>query len=583
MTVEEIKLNKEEIELAKREIIPTPKIHYVNNTRDAILERYRYSEYIIDPNRHRFQTIIRILAIAFKYIRVLHNRIKVHSEPIQLNTHNVTTHIFIPDEDIESARRYFFKKATKEVREFLKPNQYEKISKESNGILYYVGRILPEDEVTIVGRATQIMKDLYSTTFCVPLTDKHSPIAYSLVNDVHWNDKTVRHCGVETTYRYVLKQMFVIEGRELVKRIKGSCNFCRYLEKKALCVPMGPISKFCTMIAPAFYISQVDIAGPFNAYSYHNKRTTIKIWLVVFCCCTTSATNIKTMEDYSNTAFIQSFTRFACDMGYPKRLLTDEGSQLVKGCNTLKLDFQDLKFRLHRDVKVDLDTCPVGGHNMHGRVERRIRHIKESLEKSISNERLGVLQWETIASVTANCINDLPLANRGAKGDLDNLDLITPNRLLLGRNNDRSPIGNMSVTESYDKIIASNAKIFNSWFENWLVTHVPQLMDQPKWFKVGRDLKEGDVVLFLKHESEISNIYQFGIVETVQRSRDGQFRKAVVRYRNHTEQVNRTTFRAARSLVVIHEVDEINVMQELGEIACQVDAEKKLANSSVTK
>ena len=153
------------------------------------------------------------------------------------------------------------------------------------------------------------MKDLYSTTFCVPITDKHSPIAYSLVNDIHWNDKTVCHCGVETTYRYILKRMFIIEGRELVRRIKSSCNFCRYLEKKALCVPMGPISKYCMMIAPAFYISQVDIAGPFKAYSYHNKRTTIKIWLLVFCCCTTSATNIKTMEDYSATAFIQSFTR----------------------------------------------------------------------------------------------------------------------------------------------------------------------------------------------------------------------------------------------------------------------------------
>ena len=69
----------------------------------------------------------------------------------------------------------------------------------------------------------------------------------------------------------------------------------------------------------------------------------------------------------------------------------------------------------------------------------------------------------------------------------------------------------------------------------------------------------------------------------MQRSRVGQFREAVVRYRNHIEQLNCTTFRAARSLVVIHEVDEINVMQELGEIACQVDADKKLANSSITK
>ena len=84
----------------------------------------------------------------------------------------------------------------------------------------------------------------------------------------------------------------------------------------------------------------------------------------------------------------------------------------------------------------------------------------------------------------------------------------------------------------------------------------------------------------MKHESEISNIYQYGIVDSVQRSRDGKFRKAVVRYRNHNEQVDRTTFRAARSLVVIHGVDETNIMQELGEIACQVDAERKAAAST---
>ena len=98
-----------------------------------------------------------------------------------------------------------------------------------------------------------------------------------------------------------------------------------------------------------------------------------------------------------------------------------------------------------------------------------------------------------------------------------------------------------------------------------------------KWFKASRDLKEGDIVLFLKQESELCNVYQYGIVESVQRSRDGKFRKAVVRYRNHNEQVHRTTFRAARSLVVIHRVDEVSVMQELGEIACQVDAERRNA------
>ena len=81
-----------------------------------------------------------------------------------------------------------------------------------------------------------------------------------------------------------------------------------------------------------------------EAYSPHQKRTTIKIWLSVFCCSTTSATSIKVMDDYSSTSFIQAFTRFSCGVGYPKVLLPDEGSQLMKSCDTMKLNFQDIKF-----------------------------------------------------------------------------------------------------------------------------------------------------------------------------------------------------------------------------------------------
>ena len=154
------------------------------------------------------------------------------------------------------------------------------------------------------------------------------------------------------------------------------------------------------------------------------------------------------------------------------------------------------------------------------------------------------MQWETIAAITANCINNLPLALGDATGDIENLDLITPNRLLLGRNNDRSPVGSMSVSDSYDKLLATNDRIFKAWFENWLVSHVPKLMDQPKWFKGERDLKVGDIVLFLKQDSELCDMYQYGMVEAVYRGRDGLIRKVDLKFRNHTEGVNRTTFRS---------------------------------------
>ena len=251
----------------------------------------------------------------------------------------------------------------------------------------------------------------------------------------------------------------------------------------------------------------------------------MNMWMAVFCCTTTSATKIKTMDAYTTTSFIDAFTRFGCDVGFPHRMLADQGSQLVKGCQTAKFNYQDIKFRLHVDAHVELEVCPVGGHNMHGKVERRIRHVKESLMNSISNEKLTVLQWETISASIANAINNLPLALGNLKSDFESMDLITPNRLLLGRNNDRCPVGPV-VLESYDKVLEHNKDIFNSWFENWLLSHVPKLMEQPKWFRDDRNLQKGDIVLLLKHENKISSEYRYGMVESVEIGRDNKIRGA---------------------------------------------------------
>ncbi|XP_066935306.1 uncharacterized protein [Clytia hemisphaerica] len=341
---------------------------------------------------------------------------------------------------------------------------------------------------------TSTMKDLTSTSFCVPIIDKHSPLAVSIINDIHWNS-TVKHSGVETTWREVLKTAYILEGRSLVNFIRSSCPRCRYINKKTIAVEMGPLSQDNLIIAPAFYISQVDLAGPFSSYSQHHKRTTVKIWLVVFCCATTTAVNIKVMEDYSTTSFLQAFTRFSCQVGYPNKLLADEGGQLIKGCETMKLDIVDIAFQLHRDQRINFETCPVGGHNHHGRVERKIREVRSSLEKSMHNERLSIIQWETMAAILTNSINDAPIAVRNVKGNFEMGDLLTPNRLILGRNNNRGPSGTLSVENDYDKIIRSNQKIYNAWFDSWLVSHVPNLIE-PKWFNSNKHVKAGDIVLF---------------------------------------------------------------------------------------
>ena len=337
-------------------------------------------------------------------------------------------------EEITASEKYFFKKPTLEAKEFVKENEYQKNSFQKDGILYYKGRILATEKINATCEMSTVMKDLCSNTFCVAVIYKHSPLAYSIVKEIHWHADTAKHSGVETVWRYVLKLGYIMQGTDLVKKVKKNCERCRYLRKKAINIEMGPVSSHSLRIVPAFDLDLFDLCGPFKAYSPHNKTTTIKIWLAVYCCMSASTTLTKVMEDYSTIAFIQSFVRFSCEVFYPMFMSVDEGSQLVKGCESMELTYTDIKYKLYKNSVVEFDTCPVEGHNCNWKVESRIRQIKESFEKNIQNERLSVLQWEILSSGIANTIDDLPIGLGNIISDYENMDSITPNRLRLIRN-----------------------------------------------------------------------------------------------------------------------------------------------------
>ena len=607
-TIEEVKLNAEEKKLFDKECLESNDYLYGYNnsyfyalTNEAyssmkidpvvMKQRYEYCRYVIDPNKFRFRTVVRILALVMLFIRnIQKKRGKNVNKPIECcvpsafqfkyDQHLVTLDdpksglrckaglvVSLTNEDIALALDYFYRKSTEEVKKFLHKKVYRNITKEVNGILYYSGRILASQEFNGKINLSDVCLDLTATTFCVPVMDCMSPVAHSVASEIHWHDTDACHSGVETLLRYTQKVSYIIGGRELVKKYKKDCVRCRLLAKKTLELAMGAVHPSQFNIAPAFFHTQVDIFGPLKSYSNANKRATIKIWFVVFCCCTTGAVAMKTMEDYTTEQFILGFIRFATSYGYPKKLMPDEGSQLVKGCKVMELEYYDIKHRLHRDFGIDFETCPVGAHNEHGRVERKIRHIQESFMKVTENSRLSVLQWETVGDQIANSVNNHPIAVGNIVDEVENLDILTPNRLMIGRNNDRSPTGNFEVTSDPRRIIQSNTDIFNAWFEAWLISYVPQLIKQPKWFKSERDVKIGDIVLFLKTDGELAKQYQYGLVKEVTVGRDGKIRKVEIEYQNHTESVKRVTLRSTRDIVMIHPVDEIGIELQIGTVA----------------
>ena len=161
----------------------------------------------------------------------------------------------------------------------------------------------------------------------------------------------------------------------------------------------------------------------------------------------------------------------------------------------------------------------------------------------------------------SNSINNMPIGLRNRRSNLEQLDLITPNRLLLGRNNDRCPNKPLILCPDHKRIIESNEKIFRAWFNAWLVSFVPTLVERPKWCTSDGDIKIGDIVLFLKSEKEFDLQYQYGILSKVHTGKDGKNRKVEVEYQNSNEGLKRKTHRGSRDLVIVHPVDELDIYE----------------------
>ena len=264
-----------------------------------VQKRFTFFKYLVDWNRFRFGTMVGILGIVFllitfcaqygKNVNLGHTRLCsdplsgelscIGGQYLEIGVSNNNKGQFccpsgkvLCNVNIRCRFTYFYRKCTHEVKHFLKQRHYNKISTEIDGILYYTGRILPSHKQSNSNELSDVMLDLSTISFCVPLTDKYSPVAYSIVSEVHTYHKDVKHAGVESVLRYCNMVAYIIGGRSLVKLYMQNCIRCRILKKKNIQVEMGLVPEGCLKIAPAFYRTQVDLFGPFDSYSNLNKR-----------------------------------------------------------------------------------------------------------------------------------------------------------------------------------------------------------------------------------------------------------------------------------------------------------------------
>jgi hypothetical protein len=231
---------------------------------------------------------------------------------------------------------------------------------------------------------------------------------------------------------------------------------------------------------------------------------------------TTSATNILVMDGLSTQSVVMALERHASRYGMPGEIHVDPGTQLVKLRDT-SFDLRGVDGAVFRGSTFRVTVSTPKAHEQHGRVERKIRTLRDMLERLSKTTDLcdTLLGWETIFARIASQVDDLPIARGSASAPTDiGWDIITANRLKLGRNNHRNLDGEVVLDNAPQRLLDRNRAIFQSWYEIFMERI--QLLIPTLDKTVYRDLRLNDIVVFKFQDANVPQMEVWKLGRVVQ-------------------------------------------------------------------
>ena len=433
---------------------------------------------------------------------------------------------------------------------------------EQDGILKFQGRFSKDNPIKFVNLDNVPFLDSHLITDPIPIVRADSHLLYSFIIEVHCN--RIPHAGVETTVREVLKEMMPIRGlRNLIKRIKSDCLKCRMLERKTVELQMSQHPGSRTLIAPPFFHMMIDIAFGFKGQTFKKSRTSLKFYAFVGVCILTGATNILLLEGLQTQDVILALERHSSRHGIPSEVFVDNGTQLM-ALKDVEFSIRDIDAEVYRSMGIRVHDSTAKSHEERGRVERKIKSIREMLERTgiKATDPMTSIQWETTFAKISSALNDLPMAH-GDNSNSTNLgfEIISPNRLLIGRNNFRSLEGigiDMLNSQIPTEILNRNRDITSLWYQVFL-DNIHMLMLKPlKFLKSSEPPTVNSIVLFTLLDGLYSKqltVWKLGKVIEVEN------RRVKISYASMIPKIGNPTkceiYRNFREVSIIYSVDDV--------------------------
>ena len=341
------------------------------------------------------------------------------------------------------------------------------------------------------------------------------------------------HLGTEWALSTLRAKYWIPGARNMLRHIRRKCVTCQRLydspsPQKMADLPPARVESS----AVAFQATGLDLFGPFSVLV---KRSTVKRWGCVFTCMSMRAIHLEVLSSLETDTFINGFIRFCARRGYPEKIFSDCGTNLVgaqseMASELLRMDKGKI-IRTARQYGVEWSfTTPTASHSA-GVWERVIRSVRRVLLAITSSSSMTDEMLSTVFCQVENIVNSRPITKLSM--DINDPSPLTPNHLLLLRSsvlpawNDYQPADTLRRKWKHVQCVST------AFWKRWLRDYLPELQKRSKWISLKSNLKVGDLVLLLD-ESAPRSRWPLGLIIEVRTGRDGLVRTVRVRFGEST-------------------------------------------------
>ncbi|XP_064647086.1 uncharacterized protein LOC135499946 [Lineus longissimus] len=334
---------------------------------------------------------------------------------------------------------------------------------------------------------------------------KNCHVSQLILQDIHRN---LLHSGRNHMIAKLRQRFWITNANSAARKVISDCVTCRRHRSKVIEQKMADLPE------PPFSRTGVDYFGPIEV---KRGRSTVKRYGVLFTCLTVRAVHLELADSLDTDSCINAIRRFIARRGQVVKLRSDNGTNFVASEKELKLAFRSIdqsriQQMLAKQGIVREFNTPYAPHQG-GIWERQVQTVKRKLkvilkEQSVSDEGLRTLLCEVEAVV-----NDRPLTR--ASSDPSDLEVLTPNHLLLLKSQPYLPVGTFDKNDLYTRRRWRQVQFLADLFwKRWIQEYLPLLQTRQKWLTPRRNVVPGDICLIVDQSSPRGAWPMAKIVET---------------------------------------------------------------------